>query len=362
MQNRKRILRLLAAGCAMLVMILDARTALLSAQSGLQLCIKTVIPSLYPFFVLSGIINSSLFGHDFRITGPVGRLCKIPKGGESLLFVGFLAGYPVGAQLIAQSYKNGSISKETAHRMLGFCNNAGPAFLFGMLSPLFANSFVPWVIWGVHIASALTVGRFLPEKGESRCSITPMSPMSLPQSLGIATRNMASVCGWVITFRVIIGFCNRWFLWLFPEEGQILLTGFLELSNGIVLLKNLPSEGLRFILSSAMLSLGGLCVGMQTLSVTEGLGSGYYFPGKAAQCLLSVGFSLLLQPILFQSEHAISVGILPIVCTIVLTVVYFLLLRGKKVVAFTKSLLYNISNKCRKEPHYAVSQENNPLL
>ena len=60
MQKGKRIIWGLVAGCAMLVIILDTRTAILSAQSGLQLCIKTVIPSLYPFFILSGIINSSL--------------------------------------------------------------------------------------------------------------------------------------------------------------------------------------------------------------------------------------------------------------------------------------------------------------
>lgn len=348
MQKGKRIIWGLVAGCAMLVIILDTRTAILSAQSGLQLCIKTVIPSLYPFFILSGIINSSLLGQSFRIMRPLGRLCRIPKGGESLLLVGFLAGYPAGAQLIAQAYRSGSISKETAHRMLGFCNNAGPAFLFGMLSPLFTDSFVPWVIWGIHIACALIIGCLLPKNNELQCSIAAMPLMSLSKSLQNATKNMVSVCGWVITFRVIIGFCNRWFLWRIPEEGQILLTGFLELSNGIVLLNNLMSEGMRFVLSSAMLAFGGLCVAMQTLSVTEGLGSGYYFPGKVAQCLLSIVFSLLLQPILFRSEKVISVGILPTLGLIVLTVLFLSLIRRKKVVAFPGNMLYDISNEMLK--------------
>jgi len=334
MKNRKRVVLGSAAGLAMLVMILDTKTAIISAQTGLQLCIKTVIPSLFPFFVLSGIINSCLLGQKISILRPLGKLCKIPKGGESLLLIGFLAGYPVGAQLITQAYKDGNIPKTTAHRLLGFCNNAGPAFLFGMLSPLFTQHLVPWVIWGIHIASALIIGYFLPPKEGLHCSITQTPPVTLPKALQSATKNMASVCGWVIIFRVIIGFFSRWFLWGFPEEIQALLSGFLELSNGIVALNHLPSEGLRFVFSGAMLAFGGLCVGMQTLSVTEDLGSGYYFPGKVAHCLLSTVFSLLLHPVLFRNETAIRVTFLPMGILTTLTLFLLLFLRRKKVVAF----------------------------
>ena len=137
MKNRKNFVMGATTGIAMLFIIFDARTAARSAYEGIELCLRTVIPSLLPFFVLSGVINSCLMGSQFRILRPLGRLCKIPKGTESLLVLGFLAGYPVGAQLVTQSYQEGKISQKTARRMLGFCNNAGPGFLFGMLSPLF---------------------------------------------------------------------------------------------------------------------------------------------------------------------------------------------------------------------------------
>ena len=114
MEKRKWLFRTIPAICAMLIIILDTKTAMSGAIEGIQLCIWTVLPSLFPFFILSGIINSNLLGISIRPLRPLTKLCKIPKGGESLLLLGYFAGYPVGAQLITQEYYNGKLSAETA--------------------------------------------------------------------------------------------------------------------------------------------------------------------------------------------------------------------------------------------------------
>lgn len=344
MKNQKTVIRGIVAACAMLVIILDAKTAVTAAREGVQLCIRTVIPSLFPFFVLSGIINACLIGQRFGLLRPLGRLCKIPEGGESLLVLGFLAGYPVGAQLITQSCREGKLSRETAGRMLGFCSNAGPAFLFGMLSPLFTGPAVVWILWGIHIVSALITGWVLPVGDASVCRIKPGAPTTLVQSLQNAIKTMAAVCGWVVTFRVILGFCSRWFLWLFPMQVQVLFSGIVELANGCVNLQHLPQEGMRFLLASSMLAFGGLCVGMQTLSVTRGVGTGCYFPGKALQTVLSVFISCFIQSLLFSGTNVVYIPVsVPLVLGLLTTIVVFCI-RRKKVVAFGRTLLYNTGN------------------
>lgn len=341
MKKRRSLASGILAGSAMLVIILDGKTALNSMQEGLQLCIQTVIPSLFPFFVLSGIINSFLLGEKTGIFQYIGRFCKIPKGGESLLAVGFLSGYPVGAQLVSQAYRNGKLPLHTAHRMLGFCSNAGPAFLFGMLSPLFSNPIVPWLLWGIHIAGALIVGWILPGGVSNECIIEKAESISISDALNNAIKNMAMVCGWVVVFRLMLGFCSRWFLWMLPIEVQVLFSGVLELSNGCILLRHLQSEGMRFVLASLMLSFGGLCVMMQTRSVTQDLGFGYYFPGKVLQALLATCISCLLQPVIFSNENMISMPTPAYILLIIVTVLGIYLVRRKKVVAFGRRLLYN---------------------
>ena len=124
---------------AMLIIILNGRFSANSVQSSIELCIQTVIPALFPFFILSCILNSCFIGQRFVFLDPIRKFCRIPSGTESILLVGLLAGYPVGAQLITDAYQQGALSKENAHRMLGFCSNAGPAFLFGMLATAFSK-------------------------------------------------------------------------------------------------------------------------------------------------------------------------------------------------------------------------------
>ena len=345
MKNRKQLLRGVIAACAMLVIILDTRTAVASAREGLVLCVQTIIPSLFPFFVLSSVINSCILGQNFRLLQPFRRICNIPMGTESLLLLGFLAGYPIGAQLITRAYKEGALSKSTARRMLGFCNNAGPAFLFGMIAPLFSRVKTIWVLWGIHILSALITGYILPSNYNKPAQISGSAGISFAEALQIAIKATSSICGWVILFRILLGFCNRWFLWLFPASVQVLFSGFVELANGCVKLQNISNEGMRFLLAGIMLSFGGLCVGMQTATVTDDLGTGWYFPGKVLQTALTVMFSLLIQPTLFANSDIICFSPLGFLGLIFCILLYMFILRRKIVVEFSGRLLYNIGNE-----------------
>ena len=96
----RKILPGLFAAAGMVVLILDSRTALMGASEGVALCLKTVIPSLFPFFILSGILSGSLMGLEFPILRPIGRVLGMPNGSEMLLVSGFLGGYPVGAKAV----------------------------------------------------------------------------------------------------------------------------------------------------------------------------------------------------------------------------------------------------------------------
>lgn len=291
--NRRAIVPGAAAAAGMLVLILDGRTALTGAQEGIWLCLRTVIPSLFPFFVLSGILVGSLLGSSVSLLRPVGTLLGMPEGTESLLIGGFLGGYPVGARGIRDAWKQGSLSREDAERLLCFCNNAGPAFLFGMAAPLFSKSFSGWVLWGIQLASSLGTGMLLRRDPRQMSPLMPRKPPALMDSIRSALTATAQVCGWVVLFRIITCFLERWFLWLLPVWAATGVTGLLELSNGCIALADVESESLRFLLCSTMLSSGGLCVGMQTASVTEGLSLKGYCLGKLTQTLLSILFSAL---------------------------------------------------------------------
>lgn len=279
-----------AAVLGMGILILDGRTALMGAGQGVELCLKTVIPSLFPFFLLSNVLTSAFLGSSLPLLRPIGWLCGIPKGAESLLVSGFLGGYPVGAQSIAAAYRAGQLPKGEAERLLAFCNNAGPAFLFGMAASLFPRQWMAWALWGIHISGALFTALLIPREDTAPVALSPGKPLTIAAALQASLRIMATVCGWVVLFRVLIAFLNRWVLWMFPVAAQVAVTGLLELSNGCCALTAVSSLTTRFLLCSGMLAFGGLCVTMQTVSVTAGLSLRYYILGK----LLQTAFSLFL--------------------------------------------------------------------
>lgn len=295
MNRRADIITGIASATGIALLILDSKAALTGAQHGVELCIQTVIPSLFPFFLFSILLTSSLMGRQLTILRPISRFCRIPEGAESILIAGFLGGYPVGAQCISRALDANQLSSSDARRLLGFCNNCGPAFLFGMAGALFENWWTPWLLWLIHIIGALCVGAIIPGR-PVKCRAQYMSAVSPVHALTKSVHIMAGVCGWVVLFRVLITFLNRWILWYLPPECQVAISGLLELSNGCVGLYELKSLSLRFILCAGFLGFGGLCVTMQTLSVvSEKLDKRLYFPGKALHCCISLCLACIVQ-------------------------------------------------------------------
>lgn len=333
MKNRCQLWTGIISSLGLLTMIVDSKTALSGAREGIELCLYTVIPSLFPFFILSTLINRSFTGKTIRFMQPICKACGMPAGSESIFLLGLLGGYPVGAQAINEAYANKALDKQDAQRMLGFCSNAGPAFIFGMVGSLFTQQLIPWVIWMIQIVSAMIVGMILPGKHQHTCRLSQSSQCTLQSAVEHSVNTMVRVCSWVIVFRVLNAFIMRWFLWIFPKEVQVSITGILELSNGCYALNTLDHMGTRFVLSTGILALGGICVAMQTVSITKDVGTGMYFPGKVLQTCISLLLAGIAQPFLFSvsnTQHLSAVGYILIFIIAVMTL--SIIHRKKKVV------------------------------
>lgn len=286
--KRNRYFVILGSVAGIFILIIDGQTALMGASEGIELCIKTVIPSLFPFFVLSSMLTSSLMGTSIGFLRPFFHRLGVPSGAESLVVTGFLGGYPVGAQSVASAYRDGVLTKNSAKRMLAFCNNAGPSFLFGMVSSVFPNRWMVWMLWAIHILGAIFAALMIPNKDTAPVKPVKGHILNLSAAIIASIWVMGVVCAWIVLFRIVIAFLNRWFLWLLPTSLQVAIMGVLELANGCCSLEQIVDVNLRFIICSGMLAFGGICVTMQTVSVTGGLSLKQYFLGKTIQTAFSV--------------------------------------------------------------------------
>lgn len=301
MKKRNNPVCVLISACFMLILICNSKIAFQGISEGIDLCLRTIIPSLFPLAILSNILTAQLNNSGGAFLRMVGKLFKLPQGYEGILVPGLLGGYPLGAAAIANAYNQHQINKPQAHRLLMFCCNAGPSFIFGLAGSLFSNSLCSWALWTIQIASALVISRLIPSDLESsNYASRKASSCGLSDSVGRATHSMASVCAWITLFRMVIRFLEEWSFGCLPALVRLLLYGILEISNGCISLNQIPSEPLKFVICSGFLGFGGLCVAMQTASVASNLELKHYLAGKALQSVLCVAFSILMLPYLFE--------------------------------------------------------------
>lgn len=273
----------------MVLLILDSRCAAESARDALSLCAGTLIPTLFPLFVLGAMLVPGVAG--LRVPG-LARLLGFPEGGEGFFLLGVVGGYPLGAACIAQAVEGGSLSKGDGARMTGLCSLCGPGFLFGVAAALLSLR-EALALFVIQLEAALLTAAFWPKPSRSRCQAAAEA-VTLPDAVGRAVASMASVCGWVTLAAVAAGFLRRWLFPFLPESIGVFLTGLLELTNGLFAARDLGA-GLRFLLCGVFISFGGVSVLLQLAGLIShvGIGMGSCIAQKASHAVVTAVLALL---------------------------------------------------------------------
>lgn len=299
------------------------REMVAAAQEGVKLCFNVIIPSLFPFFVVASLtVELGVAERLGRLLAPMMRpLFNVGGPCASALVLGFVGGYPVGARTVLSLYENGQCTKSEAERMLAFCNNSGPAFIFGVVGAgLFQSSRVGLLLYLAHILASLTVGVIFrgwgsPDiaSGNDRFgSVHPPLSEAFVKSVGSSFTSSMSIAGFVIFFTVLIrllfhsgalagaaaGLGKLFALFgLDPGLAEALLTGLIELTSGVWSLRDLSGTLTASIAMAAfMLGWAGLSVHCQVLSFigSSGLSVYSYILGKLLHGVLSAVYVVLL--------------------------------------------------------------------
>ena len=294
----------LAAGMALLALTLSLVTlpqeAMEAARGGLTLCGQVIIPSLFPYFILSSLlVELGLAACLGRLLSPVmSPLFGVSGSGASALVLGLVGGYPVGAATVRSLYESGSCSKREAEGLLTFCNNSGPAFILGVAGAgVFQSVSTGFLLYAIHIISALLTGllfcRLWPG-GKADRQETTASPVKAVRASTAFTRSIQkaltstlAICAFVVCFTVllrlltdtgVLGGLARCVNTLLVPLGwdpvwtRRLLAGLLELSTGVTGLAGTGAWGMRLVLAAFLLGWGGLSVHCQTAALLEGSG------------------------------------------------------------------------------------------
>lgn len=287
-------------GVAVLLLLRPQESAA-AVRSGLILCGRTVIPSLFPFFVVISLLlqlglADALQGVCGKIMRPLFHMrgvCAVP------LLAGLLGGYPSGARAVSELYAQGTISSQEADLLLGFCDNCGPAFLLGYVGAgVLGDARAGMMLYLLHIIAALLTGMLLCRIDKNRGLALPgnqvsTGPVTFPQALTASVsgtlQSMLHICAFVVLFRVLTA--------LPPVPLPFPILGALELVSAVAAL---PPGKAGFIAAAAAAGWGGLSVHCQAMSLAapEGLSFRWHWLGKALQAALSALLAFLVQTLL----------------------------------------------------------------
>lgn len=286
---RRRILPTLGLLGVMALLLLCSADAAQAVRDALALCVQSVIPALFPFFVVSSLfIDLGCAAVLGRSLAPImRRLFGVSGAGGTAFLLGIIGGYPVGGRTAGELYRSGQCEREECERLLAFCNNAGPSFILGIAGlGCFGSVIVGAWLYLIHVGAAVMVGLLFrstsrqmgrPEKTE-----TPRWADALIEAVRGGAMSMVNICAFVVFFLVILRLFSRF---TGIQHGAIL--GIVEMTNGILRLAN---DRRGFIWAAGLLGWGGLSVHCQTAAVLSGSGLSLkrYFIGKALQAAISM--------------------------------------------------------------------------
>lgn len=252
-----------------------------ASKTALLLWFDTLLPTLLPFLILSQLIlKTSVINIVQKILGPVFRnLFHCSDHGAFCVLCGFLCGYPVGARLISLQIKEENLSITEGQYLLSFCNNVSPMFCisYGITHAIGSEQILPYLF--IIYGSALLFG-FLtrpenqPAKGivvkkqtSTAENIFQLIDVCIIDSFYI----MIKLCGYLMLFSII----STGLLMPLPDNmtyAPTIITSFLELTDGLSRISELPKGIFRSAISVAALTFGGMCCIFQTNSVITGTG------------------------------------------------------------------------------------------
>ncbi len=264
--------------CSCILLILHRDAARNGVFTGVYMCLNTLVPSLFPFVILSCLITRSRAAKLlFCPFAPIMRhVFRLPACAAPVLILGLTAGYPVGAKITAALYEKEELNREQAARLLSFCTAPGYAFCAYTASAVSGSTACVIILFISTALPPLFIGAirafFAPKPKNLQAVENP--PFDFTDTVRDGVSAMASMCGFLVVFSALLSVLQssgifRTLVALFTALGFTVsdagafLTYFLEVTAGVT-----HSAYWHLPLSVTAFGLGfaGLCIHLQLFS------------------------------------------------------------------------------------------------
>ena len=278
----------------LLYMLLFPKKVLADSLAGLDLWFHTLLPSLLPFMILSNVlIGANVVSQLMRPFSGFFRhvLGLSPEGGYAWL-LGLFCGFPMGARLTGDMYRQHRISREEAGYLLTFANQSSPMFLstYVVLHGL-GDSTMTLPVFVIFYASAFLTSLVFRIRSR-RFGLPPSKPKKeVPEQTSYGNLLDTSIMngfeiitrlgGYIILFSILAGIVLQ--LPAPLHTAAPFLSGLTEITTGIHTISGttLPLQ-VKFTAIVCCTAFGGFSTVAQTSCMLNGTGLSIftYLKGK----------------------------------------------------------------------------------
>jgi len=262
---------------------------------------NTLVPSMFPMFVLSDILISYNFTEYIPkgIVNFISKLFNISKNAVLIVFLSMISGFPTNAINIRNACDNGLISRAEGEHLLLFNHFANPLFVLETVGMFyFNNNKYGIIILSAHILSNIVIGILFRKKNYyslnnyiSKNSKSQSFGNVLSESIKRAINSLLMVSGTVTLFLVL----STLIINVFDLNSYLSLfvQGILEMTMSIANLSLLNiSDIWKVVIATSIISFGGLSIHLQVISVLDDvIRYRNYFVGRIWQALISAGIA-----------------------------------------------------------------------
>ncbi len=123
---------------------------------GVRLSVYAILPSVFPFMILADYTSATVnFNSESAPAKILSRLLGISGKGLSVLMIGLLCGFPIGARAASRSYRDGDISLEECQLLCAAANNPSPVFVISGVGLMLGSVRIGTVLYFALVLSAL---------------------------------------------------------------------------------------------------------------------------------------------------------------------------------------------------------------
>lgn len=315
MRHRRQWILCFSCIAAGLLFLLFPEAAATGVKRGLAVCGQLLIPSLFPFMVLSDfIVRSGLADSIGRhVSGIMRRLFGFDGCAAVAIVISLLGGYPAGAAAVSQLVSRGNITVDDGKRLLRSCVNAGPAFVIGGVGAgMLGSAKAGLLLLAAHWLSSLTLSLI------DRRPYTPCKRIAAPavstsaaiaSSVNAASKALLSMCGFVLAASSVVSLTDALGgATAVRSVWRCVLTCMLEVTSGCVEATDMGTLAPFWI--GVALGFAGLAVHGQIAAVTaeHPLIDKAFFRTRLLHALLGGAFSLILFRLFRPLNIAVSAG------------------------------------------------------